>query len=152
MHIFPPLCGLLCSFLLPSCYRWHPSLLTLYIKLISRSLFLTVLVHFVLCFTVSQYHGRHIIINVSRSKCEYFVFSVFDMELCTFHEMYIVDLMRRMDGMYSLLCKTMSVSSSERGVYLLCVPFEQLVQHVFWKQRYFSTRQNSCSSLYKYVV
>lgn len=49
-------------------------------------------------------------------------FSVFDMELCTFHEMYIVDLMGRMDGMYSLLCKTMSVSSSERGVFTVC-PF-----------------------------
>lgn len=83
-------------------------------------LFLPCSYTFVFCFTVSQYHGRHIIINVSRSKCEYFVFSVFDMEACTFHEMYIVDLMGWMDGVYSLLCKTTSVSSSrerERCIY-----------------------------------
>lgn len=82
-------------------------------------LFLTVLVFFVSCFTVSQYHGRHIIINVSRSKCEYFVFSVFDGGVY-FSWYYIVDLMRWMDGVYSLLCKTMSVSSSwERCIYYL---------------------------------
>lgn len=139
MHIFPPLplCGLLCSLLLPSCYRRHlPVSLTLYIKLI----FLTVLVFFVSCFTVSQYHSRHIIINVSRSKCEYFVFSVSDAEACTFHEMYIVDLTgwmygwmdEWMDGVYSLLCKTQRLfRPHEREMYLLFVPFEQLVQHVF---------------------
>lgn len=90
------------------------------------------------CFIVSQYHGRHIIINVSRSKCEYFVFSVFDMEVCTFHEMYIVDLIgwmyEWMDGVYSLLCKTTSVFVPMRQMYLLFVPFEQLVQHVFWNR------------------
>ena len=92
------LCGLLCSSskLLRTT---SPSLNTVYQIDFSVSLFfLTVLVFFVFCYTVSQYHGRQIIINVSRSKCEYFVFSVFDMEACTFHEMYIVDLMGWMDG------------------------------------------------------
>lgn len=98
MHIFFSSVGV--CVLLPSCYGRHHRLLTLYIRLISQSLFffLTVLVFFVFCYTVSQYHGRQIIINVSRSKCEYFVFSVFDMEACTFHEMYIVDLMGWMNG------------------------------------------------------
>lgn len=39
-----------------------------------------------------------------------------------------------MDGVYSLLCKTTSVSSSwQRDVFTMC-PFEQLVQHVFWNR------------------
>lgn len=118
-HFFFLLCGLLCS-LLPSCYRRPPSLFNTVYQIDFSVLFLTVLVFFVSCFTVSQYHGRHIIINVSRSKCEYFVSSVFDMEACTFHEMYIVDLTGWMDGVYSLLCKTTSVSSSwERCIYYL---------------------------------
>lgn len=98
-----------------------PSLNTVYQIDFSVFFFLTVLVFFVFCFTVSQYHGRQIIINVSRSKCEYFVFSVFDMEACTFHEMYIVDLMGWMNGwMVCTVCcvKPRLFSSSwERCIY-----------------------------------
>lgn len=75
--------------------------------------------------------SRHIFINVSRSKCEYFVFSVFDTETCTFHEMYIVALMGWMDGwmdgVYSLFLP------HERCIYYVSL-FEQLVQHVFWNR------------------
>lgn len=54
MHIFfLLLCGLFCS-LLPSCYRRHPSLLTLYINLISQSFFSHRARILVFCFTVSQ--------------------------------------------------------------------------------------------------
>lgn len=68
--------------------------------------------------SLSQYHSRRIIINVSRSKCEYFVFSVFDMELCTF-SWSVYCWSHGMDGwhVHSLFCKTMSVSSSERYIY-----------------------------------
>lgn len=110
-----------CVFLLPSCY----SLIVYQIDL--SVLFLAVLVF---CFTVSQYHGRHIIINVSRSKCEYFVFSVFVMEACTFRQCILLIL--RADEwrlVCTVLCETRSASSSRE--YLLFVPFEQLVQGIF---------------------
>lgn len=107
--------------LLPSCYGRHPVSQHCISDWFLSLFFLTVLVFFVFCFTVSQYHGRQIIINVSRSKCEYFVFSVFDMEACTFHEMYIVDLMGWMNGwMVCTVCcvKPRLFSSSwERCIY-----------------------------------
>lgn len=131
------LLGFFCSLLLPSCYRVHPSLLTLYITLIFHSFFLTALVFFVFCFTVSQYHGRYKIINVSKSKCEYSVFSVFDMEACSFHEVYIVDLMGWMDGwmdgVYSLLFKTTSVSASREQ----CIYYVSLLNN--WSNMSFET-------------
>lgn len=36
----------------------------------------------------------------------------------------------------------------QREVYLLCVPFEQLVQHVFWNRGISLHIKTSCSSLY----
>lgn len=141
----PLLCGLLYSLLL-SCYRWHPSLWTLYIKLISQSFFLPCS-YFVSCFTVSQYHGRHIIINVSRSKCEYFVFSVFDMEACTFHDIILLILW---DGwMVCTACYVKPCLSRLHGrdVFTTC-SFWTIGPTCLLKQRYFSTGQTSCSSLY----
>lgn len=109
--------------------------------------FLTVLVNFRLLLHCLSVSCCYIIINVSRSKCEYFVFSVFDMEVCSFHEMYIVDLMGWMDCVYSLLCKITSVVSSwERCIYY--VSFWTIGPTRLLKQRYFSTGPNSCSSLY----
>lgn len=110
-------------------------------------LFLTVLVFFVSCFTVSQYHGRHIIINVSRSKCEYFVFSVFDMEACTFHDIILLILW---DGwMVCTACYVKPCLSRLHGrdVFTTC-PFWTIGPTCLLKQRYFSTGQTSCSSLY----
>lgn len=134
---------ILFSFYVFSCYRWRQSLLTLYITLISRAPFIPCSNAFCLMLhCLSQYHGWYIIINVSRSKCDYFVFSVFDMELCTFHEMYIVDLMRWMNGMYSPLCKNhVSFFLTERELYLLC-PFSTIGPTCLLKLRYFSTRQH----------
>lgn len=110
-------------------------------------LFLTVLVFFVSCFTVSQYHGRHIIIIVSRSKCEYFVFSVFDMEACTFHDIILLILW---DGwMVCTACYVKPCLSRLHGrdVFTTC-PFWTIGPTCLLKQRYFSTGQTSCSSLY----
>jgi len=84
---------------------------------------------------VSEYRGRHIII-VSRSECEYFVSSVFDTEARTFHEMYIVHLVGWMDGRRCIYCVS------------LLFFFFTIGPTCFLKQRYFSTGQNSCSSLY----
>lgn len=142
------LCGLLCSSSSELLQMTSQSLNTVY-QIDFSVLFLTVLVFFVFCFTVSQYHGRHIIINVSRSKCEYFVFSVFDMEACTFHEMYIVDLTRWMDGwcVQSVMWNHVCFRPHERDVFTIC-PFWTIGPTCLLKQRYFSTGQNSCSSLY----
>lgn len=121
MHIspLPPDCGLLLS-LLPRCYRWHTSLLTPYIKLISQSFsycarILCLLLH---CLSVSC---RHIIINVSWSKRGCSVFSVFGgvyfswSVYCWFHEL---------DGwpVQSCYVKPHPFLPHEREMYLLC-PF-----------------------------
>lgn len=80
--------------------------------------------------------------------CKYFVFSVFDMEVCTFHEMYIVDLMEWMDGVYCLLCiNHVCFRPHRRDVFTIC-PFWTIGPTCLLKQRYFSTGHNSCSSLY----
>lgn len=126
---FPlPLCGLLCCSC-SHCYRWHFSLLTLYIVFIfqvSFSPLLTVLVLFVffpshnhLCVYIQVWRFCLLCIWYGGA---YFSWNVYCWAL-------------GMDGVYSLLCKTTSIFVLDRAeMYLLFVPFEQLVQHVFWNR------------------
>lgn len=97
---------------LPSCYRrqFHP--LDFFFQSSSGNCACTL----VLLFFGHQRH--HIIINVSQSKCDYLVFSVFDYGgVCTSHEMYIVDLAGWMEC--TVLCKSTSVFVLMRDVFTI---------------------------------
>lgn len=111
---------------LPSCYRWEFQSLDFF-----SSPFPTVLV--LSCFSVLIGHQRrHIIINVSRSKCDYFVFSVFNMEACVLLMKCILLLWQ--DGWSVQSYVKPHLFSSSWEMYLLLVAFEQLVQRVFWNR------------------
>lgn len=130
MHIFFFFfhCGLLCcsSKLLQMTFQ---SLNTVYH--IDFSPFLTIarILFLLHCLSVSWPSHNHCVYIQVRIFCHlciwyggvYFSWNVY----CWSHGM---------DGVYSLLCKTMSVFVLMREMYLLFVPFEQLVQHVFWNR------------------
>lgn len=93
-------------------------------------------------------HQRyHIIINVSQSKCDYLVFSVFDMEACVLLMKCILLIWQ--DGWMecTVLCKSTSVFVLMRDVFTIG-RFWTIGPTCLLKQRYFSTGSNSCSSLY----
>lgn len=77
-------------------------------------------------------HQRHHIINVSRSKCDYLVFSVFDMEVCVLLMKCILLIWQ--DGWSVQSYVNPHLFSSSWEMYLLLVAFEQLVQRVFWNR------------------
>lgn len=106
------------------------------------------LVFFVSCVTVSQCHGCHLITNVSRSRCEYLVISVFDMDAVLFMKCIWLLSWDGMAGVYSPSCKATALLIFIGEVYFLFVPFETIGPTCLLKQRYFSTGKNRCSSLY----
>lgn len=99
-----------------------------------------------LFFCFFGHQRRHIIINVSRSKCDYFVFSVFDMEACVLLMKCILLLWQ--DGW--------SVQSYVKPHLFFVLMRDVFTISRFWtigpmcllKRRYFSTGSSSCSSLY----
>lgn len=111
---------------LPSCYRWQFHPLDFFFQSSSGNCACTL----VLLFSGHQRH--HIIINVSQSKCDYLVFSVFDTEACVLLMKCI--LLIRQDGWSVQSYVNPHLFSSSWEMYLLLVAFEQLVQRVFWNR------------------
>lgn len=125
------------------CFSSSKMLLSLYIKLISKSFSCRAC----LSASLSLYNGCHIIINVSRSKCEYFfLFSYLFWKLVLSWNVYCWSS--------GWMCGGRCVQSYVKPGLLL--PHESICYLSLWtispryllKQRYFSTSLSSCSSLY----